>query len=579
MNLEQNLRRAFAPREPMPEFEDAVMARVSIAAQRPVRRLGRPILYGTILVVTAAAAMLAASLMDRSVIHSEAAVLQQEPIGGAGTLSPRLISPAAELSQNVPAPKEMVPPVDDTASTQLQNQAKSALITVRVALSDPPTKQGPMRAALEDPAVQEILQSLRAALVVELRKVPGVTVLDKDPTEITPASRHYRLRIAPYLVTELDGRLERYEHGYPVGLTAQELQSGGTSIQRPHTLFVLVGVDSIATCRSVAPAVDLPCPPVPEAAAELVHKLRQEVFPPDAYVTRPLQAGIGDSLLAPEERFKSFAELFKQQAKSEGKGLLSDKGVVRAAVELAQLVDPVRRAQVWRAMRGVGDALLVEPLLASLQLDPEVVRIAAIETLTDDFSGDRRVRSALEAAAIADPRPLVRAVAQRGLSGEEGWRTYVASSLKNASLPDSQRVEALMYELYPPQTIEGASVPSPANYWQILKELDGPAVRALVEIFPRADVFRSGPSNNLLGNFAVTHNQNPAVTELLLHVLAHDSKAMNREVAGKVLIETHRWDGFRNESRVLEALTKAISSDPDPEVRDDIRQMMERKYE
>jgi hypothetical protein len=30
---------------------------------------------------------------------------------------------------------------------------------------------------------------------------------------------------------------------------------------------------------------------------------------------------------------------------------------------------------------------------------------------------------------------------------------------------------------------------------------------------------------------------------------------------------------------VLEALTKAISSDPDPEVRDDIRQMMERKYE
>jgi hypothetical protein len=49
---------------------------------------------------------------------------------------------------------------------------------------------------------------------------------------------------------------------------------------------------------------------------------------------------------------------------------------------------------------------------------------------------------------------------------------------------------------------------------------------------------------------------------------------MNREVAAKVLIDAHR-----SEPRVGEALTNAIGSDPDPEVRDDIRQMMARKYE
>jgi hypothetical protein len=575
MNLEQNLRRAFAPRAPVPEFEDAVMARVSAAAQRPGRRLGRPILYGTILVATAAAAMLAVGLMDSSAVHSGVSDSSHDHRVGEDAFPRDFdVAPAMEPTQ-IDSPTKS----SETAPAVIE-AAAAPLFTVRVALPDPQeAERTATRVAGTGITAQHILQSLvslQAALVVELRKVPGLAVLDKDPAEITSVPRHYRLRIGPTLWTELDGRVERWEHGYPVGLSALELRPDGKNIQRLSTGMV-VGVDSMATCAGVPPAEDSPCPAVPEAAAELVRRLRQEVFPPDSSVTQPLQARLVDPSLVAEERFKSFAELVKQQTKSGGESLLSDKDVVRAAIELAQVIDPVRRAQVWRTMRGVGDALLVEPLLASLQLDPEEVRIAAIETLAADFSGDRRARSALEAAAIADPRPLVRAVARRGLTGEEGWRTYVVSSLKNSSLPDSQRVEALMYELYPPNTLEKPTGPANPNYSQILKGLDDAAVRALIEIFPRADVFRSGPSNNLLGNFATMNSLNPAVTELLLQVLAHDSKAMNREVAAKVLIETHvRW-ASTSVPRVLEALTKAISSDPDPQVRDDIRQMMEWK--
>jgi hypothetical protein len=567
MNLERNLHRAFAPREPAPQFEDLVMARVSLAAQRPGRRMGRPILYGTIVVASAAAAMLASGLMDRAASQSDLARSSQQHTDDASASLSRPLDSTSGLSQAAPAAEEVSAVVN-----ALQIEVSSALVTVRVALPDPPPpERADMRAALEDPAVQQVLKSLQAALVSELRRVPGLAVVDKDPTKIDSASRHYRLGIAPDLSTGLDGRTARWKHGYLVTLTAVELQPGGKNTERLYT-WALIGVDSIAVCPGVPPVKDLPCPPVTEAAAKMVLELRQEVLPPGASVTRPLQVRIADPLLAPEERYNSFAELVKQQAKTGGRKLLADKDVVSAVVELAPRVSPVRRAELWRAMRGVGDVLLVEPLLVSLQLDSEEVRIAALETLAADFRDDRRVRLALEAAAAADQRPLVRAVAQRALTGEEGWRAYVASTLKNPALPDSQRVEALMYELYPPDTLEDPSDESRARYWQVLEGLDDAAVRALVEIFPRAEVFRRWPANNLLANFASRNARNPAIIDLLLHVLANDSRALNRSTAAQTLTFIRR-----NDPRVVEALNEAVSSDPDTAVREDIRQMMERK--
>ncbi|HWL62681.1 MAG TPA: hypothetical protein VNQ32_07780 [Steroidobacteraceae bacterium] len=444
--------------------------------------------------------------------------------------------------------------------------------TVQLVVPEPPpVEQKELHANATAPGARDALQSLRAALTGELRKVPGLAMVDEDPAQVTAPSRHYRLKLSPLLMSGVDGRPLRKDNQYDMALDVQEVQPGGKVIERVLATK-LFSVEPHATCTSPDAAERMPCD-VPTTAIYLARHLREQAFPADAWTTRPLQVRFRDFSVAPEERFNAFVELFRQQAKVGGKDLLGDAGVVRAAVELSQLTDASHRRQLWRAMRGVGDALLVEPLVASMQLDPADTRIAAVETLAADFSGDERARLALEAAANSDPLPLVRALARRGLSGEAEWRNYVISSLKDATLPASQRVEALLHELYPPDTIDGVSEPSPGDYWQILEGLDAASVRALAEVFPEAEQLRKWPGNNLVGNFAAKHHQNPAVTEMLLTVLEHDTRSLNRSVAGQVLAQTHA-----DKARVRAALLTAASSDPDASVREYLRQVLDRDY-
>jgi hypothetical protein len=519
---------------------------------------GRILRWGSLAALAAAAAAL--GLISRPTDQSASGVAAQVLQTGAAPLFVDV-----STAQPPTAPADVLSETEPVAIT-------APRFTVRVVQDSLYPDWKELAAVANDPVVQEILRSVHTALVAELRKIPDLALVDKDPAQITPARRHYRLQIGPDGVRGYDGKMMRWVHGYPVGLIVRELQPDGASVERLSD-GVVVGVDFAGTCVGVPPARDIACLDAPQAAAELVSKLRKQVFPPDISVTQPLQARFEDSSLAPEERFNVLVELFKQQAKTGGRSLVSDKGVVRAVVELSRLTDASHRAQLWRAMRGVGDAQLVEPMLASLQQDPEEVRIAALETLAADFSDDQRARSALETVALSDPRALVRAVAQRGITGEEGWNNYVVSSLKDARLPDSRRVEALMYALYPPDAIDGVPDPSPSNYWQILKGLDAAAVQSLAEIFPRAEVFRHGPSNNLLGNFSAVHGRNPVVTDLLLTVLAQDPKALNRAVAAQGLAEAHA-----SEPRVRAALLKTVSSDPDAMVRDTLSQILQKDY-
>jgi len=543
--------------------EFAGQCRAAVAAM-PVSRAngsgrGRILRWGSLAALAAAAAALALL----------AAPTDQNASGVAAQVSQ---TGAVPLVVDVNTAQTPTAPADVRSGTAPVAITAAPRFTVRVVQESlyPDSKE--LAAVANDPVVQEILRSLHNALVAELRKIPDLALVDKDPAQTTPAQRHYRLQIGPDGVRGYDGKMMHWVHGYPVGLIVRELQPGGASVERLYD-GVVVGVDLAGTCPGVPPARDIACPDAPQAAAEMVSRLRKQVFPPDTSVTQPLQARFEDSSLAPEERFSVLVELFKQQAKTGGRSLVSDASVVRAVIELSRLSDAAHRAQLWRAMRGVGDAQLVEPMLASLQQDPEDVRIAALETLAADFSGDQRAWSALETVALSDPRPLVRAVAQRGIAGEEGWNNYVVSSLEDARLPDSRRVEALMYALYPPDAVDGVPDPSPSNYWQILKGLDEAAVRSLAEIFPRAEVFRRGPSNNLLGNFSAVNRRNPVVTDLLLTVLAQDSKALNRAVAAQELAEAHA-----SEPRVREALLKTVRSDPDAMVRDTLSQILQKDY-
>lgn len=490
------------------------------------------------------------------------------------------------------AATDTVPPAEATASAEtapgllpavLEETSTEPRFTVRLVPYEPPTEakfdadglteaerswvRSIQQAQTSDVGRVQVLQSLYTALVDELGTIPGLKLLETDPTDLTTSLRHFRLTIQFVTMLGANGQMAPIDNRYvSVALGIEKLQPDGTFVRNP--LPSNTSIDRQASCSGAAPASDTPCRDVRGAAATLVQQLRNQVFPPDPTVTRALRTRFQDSSLETAVRLKALEELFTLQTRTGVSGLLRDAGLVRAAIDLARTADPVLRAQLWRSLRGVGDGALIEPMISSLLQDPEDVRLAAIETLAADFPADPRVLSALERVAQGDPRPLVRAVAERGLSGEETWRQYVTASLKDESQPAPQRVEALVYYLYPPGPTRATSS-TVTDYFQIMTELlDDDAVRALAQAIPDSDGLGRG-ANNLLGNFSSRFKDHPAVPEMLLRVLADDPKPLMRAVAAQNLARFNASD-----PRVREALDKALASDPEPRVRDAIRSVL-----
>lgn len=550
---------------PSADFSSRCRALVAGNSVRVTRRRAgnRVLLWSAITAIAAAAAVLA---------------LQQRPTASTSSRSEAQIAAAehAAISSG-----EAALPAGDAESTELGTgpaaagaieAAATPLFTVRVVFPEAPANPsqefpGQPLLASDGPALEQVLGSLRAALIQELRRVPGVALVDSDPAEVTPSSRHYRLRVSSMIALGPDGRIvHKGSRYFDAGFWVEQSQADGKSINR---LTIVSTIDLLAPCSGAPPVVDTPCTDVQGTAAAMVRRLRQEVFPPDSVVTRALQSKFRSSSLGPAQRLKVLAELFNLQVSTGDQGMLRDHGVVRAAIEVASYVEPAQRAQVWRSMRGTGDADLIEPLMTSLLQDPEEVRLAAVETLAADFNSDPRVRSALEVAAVSDARPLVRAVAERSLSGDLRWRQYVVASLKNSSLSASRRIEALMYELYPPGPEQGSALLNPDYSSTMGDLLDDSAVRALAEVLPEAGKRYGNLEGNLIHNLAGAYRMNPAVTDMLLDYLLHDATLANRRIAAQSLARMHV-----SEPRVRDALKKAANTDPDMSVRDWIRQVM-----
>jgi hypothetical protein len=191
--------------------------------------------------------------------------------------------------------------------------------------------------------------------------------------------------------------------------------------------------------------------------------------------------------------------------------------------------------EVWRIMRGVRMKALVDPLIASARQDAESdVRVEAVSTLVADYLDDDRARPALEAIEREDVRPLVRALAQRGLLGEVAWQTYIADSLKDVNRSASERVEALLYAMNVPLRIEyGSFTP---NGGPLLK-LDADALQALTEVLPEATA--TSPTvrrfSTTVGSVLASRDH-PAITRMLLEALQSQTSWLDRGVAVRGLV-------------------------------------------
>lgn len=240
---------------------------------------------------------------------------------------------------------------------------------------------------------------------------------------------------------------------------------------------------------------------------------------------------------------------------------LRDPGVVRAAIQLASsAATPEIRAQVWNTLRGSTDSQLLSPLVMALRTDLDGdTRVQALATLAEGFTSDASARAALETAAAADPKPMVRALARRALGAESVWTEHVLSSLKNAELPAQERIEALFYA-YGLQTTRTYGAYRADG--RILRVLDDAAIRALTEVLPKAvresEAYKRA-SFTLMSELAQL--QHPAITNLLLSELTASDAWYDpsRAVEG---LRSHTGD-----PRVRAALQKIVGESPQPQLK------------
>ncbi len=270
-------------------------------------------------------------------------------------------------------------------------------------------------------------------------------------------------------------------------------------------------------------------------AAVLVGSLRTGFFPADASLLRQLQAQLRDRRLAADERLQALESFIsvRQQlvgqrtASGAGTALQVDADFVQGVVDLATTAtDPALRAQTWLTVRGLRSPQLVQPLMAILRQEPDdETRLEAVSMLVTNFNGDARVRTALETVAQEDPRPLVRAVAQGGLTGDAAWHDYIVASLKDESRSDAERVEALVYDAIDRKQPDADFVSKAVFRYEPIEDrwagipelLDDAAIRALAQVLPRLR-----PTTQLTGSMLVqlatnvTRIDHPAIVELLL---------------------------------------------------------------
>jgi hypothetical protein len=369
--------------------------------------------------------------------------------------------------------------------------------------------------------------SFRAAVIEELRRTPGVVLVLAESSMPGQTVDHEIM----LTVARRNGRLN--------GIL-RVVNSGPNRVTQP--LLGAFGPDCAPSCFHNAASLG-------EALAQAAVK---RLLPPPTALPPVLVKELQDSSLPLQQRLEALRDLdFRRPMGRTGVRMMDPSGdslrnptVVRAAIDLAAAAtDPAHRSEIWRTMRSIRNPALLEPLAHAAQLDPDRrVRVEAVTTLVADFAEDPRVRAAFETIVGADTDPMVRALAQRGLSGEAAWNSYVRSSLRNSALSDAQRLEALIFHA---QSLDALGQP-------LARVLDDEAIEALAQVLPSA---AEAGTRTLVNRLApITH---PVVTNMLLARIELRDPQFDRVQIMQILAAR------LSEPEVRAAFEKIAAADPD----------------
>lgn len=226
-----------------------------------------------------------------------------------------------------------------------------------------------------------------------------------------------------------------------------------------------------------------------------------------------------------------------------------DDAIVAAAIELATANAGVR-AYVWGAMRGVGHAYLVEPLLQSLAFDTDpYVRRMAAGTL-GDFRDQLRVQTALKQAQANDESEAVREAAKLALLSDQERDELALATLLDETVPADERLTAV--HVMHGWTAHQVPLTAEASraVFDIGRESNDAEIRAIA-----------------WSTLARQRIHDPAFAGTLLHDLARHGSESVREEAARAL------EPYLDDPAVRAALEQA-ENDPSAEVRRAARRVL-----
>jgi hypothetical protein len=524
MSLEQQLQAALAPCEPGPQPLLKVMARISAAQKmQGTRRTSRPrVLFGTLLIVAAAASMLALWKADAPAPQ----------VATTNRLDPSATSVAGkQMPGTAPEPTFQAAEQRPAGERSGQKSPGTASFTVRVrSLQNNATNSAARRA----------VETFHAALLDDLRAVPGLVLVTHETAGFAPD-------------TPTDFRLTLTGSDLPIDRFLVKLDA--ESVARRLTLPIRLSGDIAPECAGTG-APD--CADPVTVAGSVLQLLRKNFFPANSVARQELLARVLDPSLSATDRLNALMDMSLQSLQDGDRvdreeSTRQAQQIVRSLADLgATASDPGDRAQVWRAVRYRPNTGLIPPLVDALRRDrDEKVRVEAATTLATDYAAEPQAHAALEAAAQEDPVPIVRALARRGVLGEAAWTEYVVSSLKDTSLTASARMEALLLTMNQRGKVH--------DLGRLLTDND--AIEAFADAFSRVQASggSEGPTAVLLSKLGSVYH--PAFTGVLLDSL---DRAKQPSVRQSIVSQLIRRSA---DVRVQTALRKLSAEDADPELR------------
>jgi hypothetical protein len=463
MNLEQRLRESLVAPDPGAAFTARVMTRMTRGRARRGRRI---IVIGAVLVAGVAAAMLAVQLTaSRTPVAVVADPVQVE--------SPVTVSSAAMASTGAEV-RAVEPEQPAAKSAQHPMGANGDPARIRILMM-------PARHESQDTAARPAIEAFHSSLLQALRNTPGVVVEVVEPGSASDHPANRVTVVSPRYITRPsglraflsgDGRrnwsesgaTKRGPKGWPVEvmlkLAIQKTAENSVSVDQ---FIDSNGIPNRQSCSShyhadirdqleeavpggASPATSneflAMCSSAEGLAAMLVAALQPKAPRPTAD-TAQLIARLSDA--SSHDRPGAFRELI-DRVRRNGVGL--DAAAIKAITTYFDSLVPEQRLSNMFSLRGLRQPGLIPPLLDVVKQDgDEKVRLEALSILIGDYGGDRRVRSALETVVRQDASPFIRMIAQRPLSGDAQWQTYVETTLADKSLSTADRLAPAQYDL------------------------------------------------------------------------------------------------------------------------------------